>query len=79
MICCHSAIERPVFFSIDGKYDTGPFFGHGGAYPAMFTRSLPGPAVMRRAGPTDLIAVATDAAAHAADHIMTSRVHPAIC
>ena len=31
MICCHSAIERPYFFSMDGKYDAGPCFGHGGA------------------------------------------------
>jgi hypothetical protein len=31
MICCHSAIERPYFFSMDGKYDAGPCFGQGGA------------------------------------------------
>jgi hypothetical protein len=29
MIFCHSAIERPYFFSIDEKYDAGPCFGHG--------------------------------------------------
>jgi hypothetical protein len=27
MICCHSAIERPYFFSMDGKYEAGPRFG----------------------------------------------------
>jgi hypothetical protein len=31
MICCHSAIERPYFFSTDGKYEAGPCFGQGGA------------------------------------------------
>ena len=25
---CHSAIERPYFRSIDGKYDAGPCLGH---------------------------------------------------
>lgn len=29
MIFCHSAIERPYFFSMDGKYDAGPCLGHG--------------------------------------------------
>jgi hypothetical protein len=29
MMLCHSAIERPYFASIDGKYDAGPCFGHG--------------------------------------------------
>jgi hypothetical protein len=29
-IFCHSAIERPYFFSMDGKYDAGPCLGHGG-------------------------------------------------
>ena len=24
MIFCHSAIERPYFFSIEGKYEAGP-------------------------------------------------------
>jgi hypothetical protein len=27
MISCHSAIERPYFFSIEGKYEDGPCFG----------------------------------------------------
>src|SRR5262245_16925464 len=57
MICCHSAIERPYFFSMDGKYDAGPCFGHGGACSAMLTcssRRLR--QMMRRAGRTDLIA-----------------------
>ena len=31
MIRCHSAIERPYFFSMDGKYEAGPCFGQGGA------------------------------------------------
>jgi hypothetical protein len=31
MICCHSAIERRYFFSMAGKYEAGPCFGHGGA------------------------------------------------
>src|SRR5262249_34670231 len=35
MICCHSAIERPYFFSMDGKYDAGPCFGQGGACSAI--------------------------------------------
>jgi hypothetical protein len=39
MTCCHSAIERPCFFSMDGKYEAGPFFGHGGAYSTMLTCS----------------------------------------
>jgi Domain of unknown function (DUF4260) len=29
MIFCHSAIERPYFFSMEGKYEAGPCFGHG--------------------------------------------------
>jgi hypothetical protein len=40
MICCHSAIERPYFFSMDGKYDAGPCFGHGGACSVMLPRPL---------------------------------------
>src|SRR5215472_13614201 len=39
MICCHSPIERPYFFSIDGKYEAGPCFGHGGACSTMLTCS----------------------------------------
>jgi hypothetical protein len=35
MTCCHSAIERPYFFSMDGKYDAGPCFGHGGDCSVM--------------------------------------------
>jgi hypothetical protein len=35
MICCHSAIERPYFFSMDGKYEAGPCFGHGGAFSVI--------------------------------------------
>ena len=38
MICCHSAIERPYFFSMDGKYEAGPCFGHGGAFSVMVMR-----------------------------------------
>ena len=30
IIDCQSAIERPYFFSIEGKYDAGPCFGQGG-------------------------------------------------
>jgi hypothetical protein len=30
MTFCHSAIDLPYFFSIDGKYEAGPCFGHGG-------------------------------------------------
>jgi hypothetical protein len=41
MICCHSAIGRPYFFSIDGKYDAGPCVGHGGACSAMLMCSSP--------------------------------------
>jgi hypothetical protein len=26
MMPCHSAIERPYFFSMEGKYDAGPVF-----------------------------------------------------
>lgn len=40
MTCCHSAIERPYFFSVDGKYDGGPCFGHGGACSVMTFSSL---------------------------------------
>jgi hypothetical protein len=29
MISCHSDMGRPYFFSIDGKYEAGPCFGHG--------------------------------------------------
>ena len=29
MMFCQSAMERPYFFSIEGKYDGGPCFGHG--------------------------------------------------
>lgn len=29
MIFCHSAIDRPYFFSIEGKYDVGPTFDQG--------------------------------------------------
>jgi DNA-binding transcriptional LysR family regulator len=39
MTCCHSAIERPYFFSMEGKYDDGPCFGHGGDCSVMLTRS----------------------------------------
>src|ERR1700733_12887229 len=35
MTCCHSAIERPYFFSMDGKYDAGPVFAHGGDCSVM--------------------------------------------
>jgi hypothetical protein len=37
--CCHSAIERAYFFSMDGKYDAGPCLGQGGASSAMVTCS----------------------------------------
>lgn len=30
MTSCHSAIDRPYFFSIEGKYEAGPFVGQGG-------------------------------------------------
>src|SRR5207253_8813441 len=30
MMSCHSAIERPYFFSTEGKYDAGPVLGHRG-------------------------------------------------
>lgn len=33
MMACHSAIERPYFFSIEGKYDAGPAFGQRGDSP----------------------------------------------
>jgi predicted transcriptional regulator len=56
MICCHSAIERPYFFSMDGKYDAGPCFGQGGACSVMLTYSSLGPAVTRRTGRPFLIA-----------------------
>ena len=36
MIFRHSAIERPYFFSIDGKYDAGPCFGHGAVGQSRF-------------------------------------------
>jgi hypothetical protein len=35
MIPCHSAIGRPYFFSMDGKYDAGPCFGQGVPCSAM--------------------------------------------
>jgi hypothetical protein len=35
MTCCHSAIERPYFFSMDRNYDAGPCFGHGGDCSVM--------------------------------------------
>jgi len=35
MTACHSEIERPYFFSIDGKYDAGPAFDHGGENSAI--------------------------------------------
>jgi pimeloyl-ACP methyl ester carboxylesterase len=35
-----AAIGRPYFFSMDGKYDAGPFFGHGGACSTMLTCSF---------------------------------------
>jgi len=35
MIRCHSRIERPYFFSIDGKCEAGPCFGQGGPFLAM--------------------------------------------
>jgi hypothetical protein len=35
MMRCHSPIERPYFFSIDGKYEVGPCFGQGGPFSAM--------------------------------------------
>ena len=31
MTSCHSRIERPYFFSIEGKYEDGPCLGHGRA------------------------------------------------
>jgi hypothetical protein len=40
MICCHSAIERPYFFSMDGKYDAGPCFGQGGASSTVLMSSV---------------------------------------
>jgi hypothetical protein len=40
MICCHSAIERPYFFSMDGKYDAGPCFGQGGACSTVLMSSV---------------------------------------
>ncbi len=40
MICCHSAIERPYFFWMDGEYDAGPCFGQGGSCSVMLTYSL---------------------------------------
>jgi hypothetical protein len=56
MICCHSAIERPYFFSMDGKYDAGPFFGQGGSCLTvlMSLRSLA--PVVRRGGRLNRIA-----------------------
>jgi hypothetical protein len=36
LTCCHSAIERPYFFSMDGKYDVGPCLGHGGDCQGAF-------------------------------------------
>src|SRR5664280_649340 len=35
MILCHSAMERPYFVSIDGKYEAGPCFGQGADCSAM--------------------------------------------
>jgi hypothetical protein len=29
IIPCHSAIDRPYFFSMEGKYEAGPWVGHG--------------------------------------------------
>ena len=34
MTFCQSEMERPYFFSIEGKYEGGPTFGHGGEYSA---------------------------------------------
>ena len=59
-ICCHSAIGRPYFFSMDGKYDAGPCFGHGGACSAILVCSFLPLTVIRRAGRADLIALAID-------------------
>src|ERR1039457_6021678 len=40
MILCHSAIEQPYFFSIDGKYDAGPCFGQGADCSTTFSLSF---------------------------------------
>src|SRR5438132_6956302 len=39
MMPCHSAIERPYFFSMEGKYDAGPVLGHGGDCSLIATPS----------------------------------------
>src|SRR5438067_11336821 len=39
MMSCHSAIERPYFFSMEGKYEAGPVLGHGGDCSLIATPS----------------------------------------
>ena len=52
MILCHSAIERPYFVSMEGKYDAGPCFGHGADCPVTVEPSRS--RARRRANPHDL-------------------------
>jgi hypothetical protein len=39
MIIFHPAMDRPYLISIDGKYEAGPRFGHGGDWSAMAAAS----------------------------------------
>jgi hypothetical protein len=54
MIPCHSAIERPYFISIEGKYDAGPCFGHGADCPVTVETSRS--RAHRRADPHPMLA-----------------------
>ena len=40
---CHSAMDRPYFFSIDGKYDAGPRAGQGADCSVMLDTRCPHP------------------------------------
>jgi hypothetical protein len=42
MTCCHSAIERPYFFSMDEKYGAGPCSGQGRACSATLSSPFAG-------------------------------------
>src|SRR5689334_2321691 len=41
MIRCQSAMERPYFFSMEGKYDAGPCLGQGADCSVVMVPSFP--------------------------------------